>query len=199
MSFPKCIEYHSHTPRGIIICFHGGCFTGGKITYDVEQNNMLSDMGFIVYQPEFPKRYSEFKEWCQTYIPPFQKRTLPLYVLGRSSGGYLAKYVYNNFKFIQGAIYLCPILFPTARYTLKPQFMSKTVAFFDEEEEDMSTCTDNEYLIIGKNDQNIPYHLFNNVTGGNFYVDDQNMSHSQILTKSDADFKGVIEQIYMNL
>jgi hypothetical protein len=195
MSFPNCIEYYTSTPIGIIISFHGGCFSGGKISYNIEQNNLLCDMGFIVYQPEFPKKYSEFKRWCNEYIPPFNKRSLPIYVLGRSSGGYLAKYVYSNYKFIHGGIYICPILFPSERYNCYPQFKNKTISFFDDEEEDMSICTDSEHIILGKNDKNIPYYLFSNIMGGNIYVDDSSKSHLEILNQSGSEFRHLVNQI----
>ena len=192
MSFPKCVEYYTSTPIGIIISFHGGCFSGGNMSYDKEQNNLLSNMGFIVYQPEFPKKYSEFKKWCQEYIPSFQKRNLTVYVLGRSSGGYLAKYVYKNYLFINGAIYLCPILFPKERYQHISKFQSKTMSFFDEEEENMSVLNNNEFMILSTIDENIPYQLFDKVIGGHIYYD-STMSHTEVLKCCDERIKNFIE------
>lgn len=198
MSFPNFIEYYTSNPIGIIITFHGGCFSGGKMTYDTEQNNMLMNMGFIVYQPEFPKKYSEFKKWCQQYIPAFQKRNLPVYVLGRSSGGYLAKYVYNNYKFIHGAIYLCPILFPKERYQIITKFQGKTISFFDEKEDDMSICNDNEFMLLSTIDENMPYQLYDKVMGGRIYFD-TTMSHNQILKCCDEVIKNFITNFYRNI
>lgn len=197
MSFPICTEYENHNPRGIIISFHGGCFTGGNMTYDAPQNNMLCNMGFIVYQPEFPKKYSAFKTWCQEYIPPFQKRNLPIYVLGRSSGGYLAKYVYNNFTFIHNAIYICPIMFPKKRYQTHPRFKKNTISFFDHTEDNMNSYDDNEHIILGIHDENMPYNLFSHISGGNILTYNNHISHSDILTQSNPAFQNLIQHIYL--
>ena len=45
------------TPRlhKTILCFHGGCFVGGNVYYDKDQNEKLSLKGFSVYQLNFPK------------------------------------------------------------------------------------------------------------------------------------------------
>ena len=83
----------------------------------------------------------------------------PIYVIGRSSGGYLAKTFYemHNDK-ITAALYICPVLNPQLRKKLKPKFASKTVEFFGGVEPAKLNNLDNnkEFLMLAKNDGNVP-------------------------------------------
>jgi len=152
-------QYINDNAIGIIVAFHGGCFTGGNHTYDSLQNKALQSMGYTVYQPEFPKKYSLFKRWTRRYMIKFKNSKVPIYVLGRSSGGYLAKYVYNQYDFVTKAIYLCPILNPYMRCHILPKFSEKTHAFFDDPPDiniinDIDPLSETLYLAI--NDKNLP-------------------------------------------
>lgn len=148
------------TKKGIIISFHGGCFMGGNTSWDKEQNQMLSELGYEVHQVEFPKSHSEFCQWAKDYKLS-SDLTMPLYCLGRSSGGYLAKIYSKLHQEINKTIYICPVFKPYHRCELKPQFINKTQKFFDS---DPILTTDwdsnREILFLASNDQNIPMTCF---------------------------------------
>lgn len=83
--------------------------------------------------------------------------TIPVYVLCRSSGGYLAQYVYHTYDFVKKAAYLCPILIPYMRCHMKPLFRKRTHKFFD-----VSPVIYSEFdhlcetIHLATNDQNLP-------------------------------------------
>jgi len=149
--------------RGTIITFHGGCFMGGNTSYDRFQNVLLSSLGYDVHQVCFPKNYTEFIRWTNNFN--FEGMQQPIYTLGRSSGGYLAKiFATINVLEVKKAIYICPVFNPHLRYQINPQFKEKTLEFFDRiKNSGMSTKMfdkDRELLLLAKRDENVPNECF---------------------------------------
>ena len=143
-----------------IISFHGGCFIGGNVNWDKKQNSFLEKCGYKVDQVAFPKRHSKFLKWMREF--DFTKYDGKIYILGRSSGGYLAKifYEYHNRK-CQGVIYLCPVFNPCFRAEIKPKFKTKTDLFFDHPPKSTENWDhEREILFLAKDDQNVPNELF---------------------------------------
>lgn len=103
---------------GTILAFHGGEFVKGNTRWDRPQNTLLANTGFEVYQLHLPKKWSEFKEWAtsdamEEFLQQQSQNKGPLIVLGRSSGGYLAKWFFRaHSTFLHKAIYLSPVFQP---------------------------------------------------------------------------------------
>jgi len=190
------LEYSCVDPKAIIICFHGGNFSGGSMEYDIDQNNALSSAGYKVIQPEFPKKFSEFKVWAKKFIEPFSKQTLPVNVIGRSSGGYLAKYVYDNYKFIMRAFYICPVFYPSSRCIEIPKFVKGTDEFFDVPEDYLGTFRVNEFTVISTVDANVPVEYFKYVPN---IVHQSELSHSDTIKRSDKSFISLIDLCFTGL
>ena len=151
--------------RGTILAFHGGCFTGGSVEYDQDQNRALQEAGFQVIQLHFPKTVQEFRTWFQELNFMLPK---PICVLGRSSGGYLAKEAYEMSKQgisklkIEAAIYLAPVFSPFVRSELVPKMSAKTESFFSNDAPIDTTgpLDPQELLVLARRDENVPVQCF---------------------------------------
>jgi hypothetical protein len=154
-------------PRGTILAFHGGCFVGGSIEWDRDQNIALASLGFTVVQPEFPKTLHSFKKWADSFslgdivVPGTQKcPPPPIFCLGRSSGGYLVKEFLWSCPILEKALYICPVFQPLLRAKLKPQFQDKTMRFFKKEPPLDTTENwdggEHELLLLATKDENVP-------------------------------------------
>jgi hypothetical protein len=159
--------------RGTILALHGGCFVGGSIEWDTDQNTALSKMGFYVLQLHIPGTVDEFRTSSDSVhrnlVIDFPK---PYFVLGRSSGGYLAREYMDRFIDIHKALYLCPVFNPMLRAKLLPRFAAKTQAFFGEDARvgvfcrnpytedqhpiDTWDMDENELLLLATKDENVP-------------------------------------------
>lgn len=185
------IEYTPMNTHSILICIHGGNFSGGCYTYDAQQNQALSNLGYHVIQPEFPKKFSEFKIWANEFISQFKKQTLPVHIIGRSSGGYLAKYLYDTYRYVfMRSIYLAPILNPVMRYELLNKFEKGTKKFFDEDPILFNSFSEFELIIIAEKDDNAPLQLYENLTKMITTYD----THYALLTSTDHDFVTFVHQ-----
>ena len=162
----ETIIYHvapDQITKGVVLSFHGGNFTGGSVKWDKKQNEFLNSLGFEVHQLAFPQN-SIFDFYIWMLLPEMRRKLERLnhefngnvYLLGRSSGGYLAKlfwelygqgqgkglsdYSYQRGRnkknskkgdgLIKKAIYLCPVFNPCDRFKFKPQFAQNTQRFF---------------------------------------------------------------------
>ena len=153
--------YHpSGGSKGVIIAFHGGGFTGGSHTWDKVQNELLATAGYTVIQPEFPKTHSEFCKWAKENSFTDHAYRQKLYVLGRSSGGYLAKLYASLNPLVEKCIYLAPVFDPITRAAINTKFMGRTEEFFDEEPIDTTELSDNELLLMAEADENVPPDCF---------------------------------------
>jgi len=146
----------------VLITFHGGCFSGGDVSFDNAQNMALEADSSVtkVIQVDFPKTWTNFKKWAHITIPEIVSMYPDscIQVLGRSSGGYLAKWIYDNFPAICSGVYICPVWDPIKRMTLLPKFRKATLAFFSEENtvDKLQDLSINEKVYLACNDENVP-------------------------------------------
>lgn len=150
-----------------LVTLHGGCFVGGSASWDHQQTQMFEKMGFIVHQLEFPKdNLKQTVDFILNYLSKFDDQ--PFYLLGRSSGGFLAKYIFDHYRSkllgLKSVIYLAPVFNPKLRGTLNPTFKDKQDYYFRfASESDMLTCNFNqnkELLILATHDENVPMECF---------------------------------------
>jgi pimeloyl-ACP methyl ester carboxylesterase len=145
----------------ILITLHGGCFTGGSADWDKAQTACLQKCGFDVRQLDFPKdNITETIEYIREYIRAIGT---PVYILGRSSGGYLAKVMFEKYpELIKKAVYLAPVFNPELRAQINPQFQSNQEYFFRDADY-INTSGFNEVdeiLVLARNDENVPKECF---------------------------------------
>ena len=99
--------------------------------------------------------------WVKQY--DFSNMKKPIYCIGRSSGGYLAKIFFESHQnIIDKVIYICPVFNPLLRCKLKSEFYEKSIDFFGNNKP-ISTEIWNlnkECLLLAKNDQNISTKCF---------------------------------------
>ena len=148
--------------KPIIVTLHGGCFVGGSASWDQSQTKCLSDLGLDVRQLEFPK--DEFEETIKFIHNYIEKIGQPVYILGRSSGGYLAKVIVDKYPhLIKKAIYLAPVFNPQLRANIHSKFKSKQDHFFRKSGYIYNTSTinkDKETLFLATHDENVPKECF---------------------------------------
>lgn len=146
-----------------IVTLHGGCFTGGSASWDQNQTVMFKQLGYTVHQLDFPKdNLQETITFIVNYL-----RTLPNYILlGRSSGGFLAKYIKDHYSLpgLIKVIYLAPVFAPNIRVTCYPRFKNKQDHFFRNstihELDTSADIDDTELLFLATHDQNVPQQCF---------------------------------------
>jgi len=184
--------------RGTIVSFHGGAFVGGSTGWDAEQNKKLASLGFHVHQLAFPKTAKAFEAWAKSDALAAQLEALakPLVLLGRSSGGYLAKWFYEMQPVHIGhAIYVCPVFDPTQRAQLLPKFAEKTKRFFADSAAQCFAKKLNpleEFLFFSSTDGNVPTECFGDpqLSGG---FDLAPLSHTAALKCCSPEFVEVLE------
>lgn len=150
----------------ILVTLHGGCFVGGSADWDAAQTKCLRNLGIEVYQLDFPKdEFNETIEYICNFIQDLKKRTeKKISILGRSSGGYLAKVIFNlNIEDLHKAFYLAPVFNPKTRAIINPKFKGKQEYYFREVDVLPSTSTfnpDREILFLADADQNVSRQCF---------------------------------------
>lgn len=158
-----------------ILTLHGGCFVGGSASWDKPQTEMLQKMGFTVHQLKFPKdNLQESINFILDYIydkfeqPESDDSYEPYYILGKSSDGLLAKYIFDNYKArlpnLKHVIYIAPVLNPKLRAILNPKFKYKQAWYF-RYTLDNDTLTEEfnpkkEMLLLATHDENVPTECF---------------------------------------
>jgi len=148
----------------ILITLHGGCFIGGNSSYDKEQTSLLSGIFKHVFQLDFVKTnlestIADLKRQIHELKEKYTGKKF--YVLGRSSGGYLAKVLFDAGLF-EKAIYLCPVFNPILRGQLVKHLGEKASAYFKDQHVYLTNSWDtkNETLYLASNDQNVPNECF---------------------------------------
>lgn len=161
-------------PVGCVLSFHGGSFTGGSTEFDKEQNMALAKRGLEVHQVSFPRTtFADFIEWAtademRDFLQQQHKAFGgSVFVLGRSSGGFLAKFFYEHYSdLIAKAIYLCPVLQPVLRAQLVPKTRESTARYFANtvERNDFSFakrfCAEREMIMVVSHDDRVPLECF---------------------------------------
>lgn len=181
--------------KPILITLHGGCFVGGDASWDTKQTNCLKECGFDVHQLDFPKdNLFDTITYVGNYIKALNKE---VYILGRSSGGYLAKVIYNKYPdLIKKAIYLAPVFNPEMRANINTKFKSKQDYYFryvDKYPETLTFDKDNEILILASNDENVPMECFTEYQLNNAHFIDI-ATHKGVTTTTSRKFCKIIKQ-----
>jgi len=143
-----------------LIWCHGGCFSGGNASYDLELRDYLANHGVKVISVEFNK-----SGWEEALIDIIQTAVLcgsDTYIFGGvSSGGMLAHQAANILH--KPAFLLCPVLKPAERYTsLEENFKTMQLNFFHSVD-NMRKCERNvkepnnaRQVIFGSSDSRAP-------------------------------------------
>lgn len=136
-------------------------FYWGSSEWDKAQTNCLVKCGFDVRQLDFPKdNINDTVQYIKNYISDLNS---PVFILGRSSGGYLAKVIFDKYpRLIKKAIYLAPVFNPKLRATINTQFKDNQEYFFRNSEYfDTSHFNERkEILILASHDENVPKEYF---------------------------------------
>jgi acetyl esterase/lipase len=179
-----------------IVTLHGGCFVGGSSGLDKEQTQLLTQLGYTVYQLDFNKEcLSKCLEDIRRQVAVLQKQHgKNLHVLGRSSGGYMAKVLFDEGWFTK-AIYLAPVLNPIERGKRVPKLGDKAAPFFAGEQVPVSDkwTPEKELLCLAKEDENVPLECYTHVQKRHaIYLGPT--SHSGLVTTTSADFVAMIQK-----
>lgn len=187
-----------NTNKPILISLHGGCFVGGSIDYDKKQNKSLSRW-FNVYAIDFPKdNFTDTIEYISNYITNLYNRTQQkMYILGRSSGGYLAKVIFDKFKdnMIESAIYVAPVFDPQLRGKLHKKFGALQKYYFRHIRKYPSTKsfdTNKELLLLVQHDKNVPKECFTDEQLKCAIILNES-SHHELLKTTSNEFHDVID------
>lgn len=153
----------SNNKNPILITLHGGCFVGGSSSWDKAQTKYLEECGYIVHQLDFPKdNFNETIIYIHNYIK--NNFECKVYLLGRSSGGYLAKKLFDNYPdLFKKVFYLAPVFNPKLRAHINTKFQSKQDHYFRNEVEIGKTDSfdeNKEVLFLATNDENVPKYCF---------------------------------------
>lgn len=144
----------------VLVTLHGGCFVGGSVDWDAEQNAALRARGFRVLQLDFPREaLASTLAWIRAAVEDLPR---PRLVLGRSSGGFLAKVLVDDGTFDRG-VYLAPVFSPLLRAELKPELGLKAAPFFAGQDVPSTRGpwrADRELLCLALSDDNAPDALF---------------------------------------
>jgi hypothetical protein len=148
--------------KPILITIHGGCFVGGDSSWDKEQTELLRTLDLSVHQIDLVK--DKGLEVCLESIRKYVRalpESAPKYVLGRSSGGYLAKVLFDEGVF-EKAIYLAPVFNPLLRGELVPHLGEKARDFFKDQRVPDTDRFDGmrELLFLAGSDENVPTRCF---------------------------------------
>lgn len=148
----------------VLITLHGGNFVRGDASWDGEQTALLASLGFIVCQLDFPLNKLNYAlDSIRHTVYKYKKTypTLPCYVLGRSSGGYLAKVLFDEGLFSKAA-YLAPVFAPMIRTELVPSLGRESAAYFEGQHVPGTArwTPTHELLLLATADQNVPAECF---------------------------------------
>ena len=149
----------------ILVTLHGGNFIGGDSSWDKEQTELLKTLGYIVYQLDFPN--TNLENCLESIRQQVKNIRLThflsnIYVLGRSSGGYLAKVLFDEGLLFDKAIYIAPVFNPLKRGDLILELGNKSRVFFENQNVPKTNkwFNDKELLLLATNDENVPLHCF---------------------------------------
>ena len=150
-----------------IISLHGGRFIYGSIKDDIKQNRLISKSTHIqIFNLDFPKNnYENTMIFLEKELLKYSKKYNEIYLIGRSSGGYLAKQLFDKYNnIIKKVIYIAPAFNIKLRSKLinNKKITNPQKYFFRNTKKIYGTkkWSKKEYLILAKKDKNIPISCF---------------------------------------
>jgi acetyl esterase/lipase len=147
-----------------LIILHGGGFTEGSHETELEHSRLFASLGLNVYPLEFVKSsLAECLADIRSQVKNIRCFCNTLVVLGKSSGGYMAKTLFEEGLFDYG-IYVAPVLDPHKRGTLIPKLGKTARSFFKTRPPALTKWNANrELLLLASNDENVPKSCFTHV------------------------------------
>lgn len=152
-----------------MISFHGGCFTGGSADWDKKPNEVIANNNNLtIHAAEFPKSsFTDFEKWMKSDdTKEWLTHNRVKYVIGRSSGGYLARKFFKYHRSsLEKAIFICPVLQPIKRAKQLEKFRSRTETFFGKDHDnalvdDTEDISKDELVLAATHDANIPKNCY---------------------------------------
>jgi hypothetical protein len=149
----------------LLVTLHGGNFVRGDASWDQAQTDLLRSFGFQVHQLDFPTTtLSQALAFLRDEVTRLKAQypTLACHVLGRSSGGYLAKVLFDE-GLVTRAAYLAPVFSPLVRATLVPVLGKESDTYFQNVRSIPATSRwtkDHELLLLATDDTNVPRECF---------------------------------------
>lgn len=149
-----------------LFSIHPGGFVAGSPRLDDAQNRILvRHCGFEeVFACDYPKdNFEETISYLGATLRNLSKQ-FDIYVIGRSSGGYLAKVLFESYThLIKKCIYLAPVFDPVKRQEVHPRFRERHRYYFRLTTHVPPTTrfdTQKEVIFLAERDQNIPLTCF---------------------------------------
>lgn len=148
-----------------LISLHPGNFIGGSSKMVEKQNKLISKICNIkIINLNFPKNnWNDTFKFLQKKLLLYSKK-YEIYLIGRSSGGYLAKKLLDTYPiFIKKVIYFSPVFNPKKRQEIYPRFKEAYNFYFRFNKFIPSTSSFNpqkEYIYLAINDKNVPIECF---------------------------------------
>lgn len=108
----------------VVVILHGGNFTGGSPTWDADTTKVLTGLGLKVVRLGFPttRGWDAVETYVHTAITGLKARddTKRLFVVGVSSGGFVAAWAHGWDTLVDGTVCVCPVLRPAVQAELVP-------------------------------------------------------------------------------
>ena len=148
-----------------LISLHGGVFIYGNNKQDIKQNNLITEKcNFKIISLNFPKdNFKDTINYLEEKLKIYSKK-YKIYLLGRSSGGYLAKQLFDKYpNIIEKVIYLSPCFNPKKREQINPEFKNIQEYYFRYSKPIPGTSEfdyNKEFIFLAKEDKNIPIECF---------------------------------------
>jgi len=178
-----------------LISLHSGIFIHGNHKQDIEQNNIIKEKcNFKIIYLQFPKdNFEDTIKYLEKKLIIYAKK-YKIYLIGRSSGGYLAKQLFNKYSnIIEKVIYLSPCFNPKKRQQIIPQFKNIQDYYFRYSQPIPKTnLFDNnkELIFLAKEDKHIPIECFTKKQ--KIYIHFFNKSHKGLIFSTNSNLIDII-------
>lgn len=151
--------------KSVLVWCHGGCFGGGKVSYDAALRRIVKNNGVEVSAVDFTKLYPNALTEIVDVAKYYMKRDYLVIMGGISSGGLLAHTVANQLYL--PALLIAPVLAPHSRHNahgvltdsqrdLQLLFFGDMDTMLKAEHEALSFPNNIRYIMYGKNDSRAP-------------------------------------------
>ena len=148
-----------------LMSLHSGVFIYGNDKQDTKQNNLIKERcNFKIVSLDFPKdNFKDTMNYLEKQLKIYAKK-YKIYLLGRSSGGYLAKQLFNRYSnIIEKVVYLSPCFNPKKRQQIIPEFKNIQDYYFRHSQPIPETNQyeqNKELIFLAKEDNHIPIECF---------------------------------------